>query len=524
MDHQPQPIGNDDNVFFGQWLRQRRRSLDLTQAALAQCVGCVVDTVRKIEAGMRRPSRAMAERLGQCLSIPVEHRAAFLTAARAGSAPHDLAASRSPPPPSTTMAGGAPASASIAPRTGHLPAPMTSFIGREWEVATVGARLRVPEVRLVTLTGAGGIGKTRLALQIASGLHDAFPQGVWFVNLAPVNDPNLVIPTIAQAFGVRAQHGPPTVDTLRAALREQRILVVLDNFEQVVASAPEVAALLAAVPGLKALVTSREALRLSGEHVVVVAPLSVPESTAVATATQLLEHAAVRLFVERAQAVAEHFRLTSANASAVVEICARLDGLPLAIELAAARVSFFPPESLLARLDRRLLLLTRGPRDLPARQQTLRNTIDWSYQLLSADEQVVFRRLAVFVGGCTIAAAEAVCGGKGNDVSDVLEGITSLIDKSLLRQIAQEPDESRLVMLETIREYALAQLDAAGEMARLQARHAAFYLELRRERRAAASGQSAARLAGAAGGRAWQPAPWPSTGRSAAATSRPACA
>ncbi len=478
MDHQPQPSGSDDTVFFGQWLRQRRRSHDLTQDALAQCVGCVVDTVRKLEAGLRRPSSAMAERLAQCLSIPLEHHAAFLTAARAGNAPRDLSASRSLPPPSTIVISAAPASVSIALRKGYLPAPITSFIGREWEVATVATRLRAPEVRLVTLTGAGGIGKTRLAIQIAGALHDAFPQGIWFVNLAPINDPDLVIPTIAQAFGVRAQHGPPTVDTLRAALREQQLLLVLDNFEQVVASAPAVAALLVNVPGLKALVTSREALRLSGEHVVIVAPLAVPEPVGLPVATQLMQYAAVRLFVERAQAVAEHFCLTDANASAVTRICARLDGLPLAIELAAARVSFFPPASLLARLDQRLPLLTRGPRDLPARQQTLHNTIDWSYQLLSAGEQAVFRRLAVFVGGCTIAAAEAVCGGKENDVRDVLEVIASLVDKSLLRQTEQESGEPRLVMLETIREYALTQLDAAGEMARLQARHAAFCLEL----------------------------------------------
>jgi predicted ATPase/DNA-binding XRE family transcriptional regulator len=477
-DRESQPTSSEDNLFFGQWLRQRRRSLDLTQEALAQRVGCVVDTVRKIELGMRRPSRAMAERLAQCLSIPHEQHSAFLEAARAGRAPPDLAPAPGLLPPSTSVAGVAPASASITPRTGQLPASMTSFIGREWEATAVDTRLRAPGVRLVTLTGAGGIGKTRLALQIARGLHDAFPQGVWFVNLAPVSDPSLVIPMIAQALGVREQHSTPIIEILCAALGEQRLLIVLDNFEQVVAAAVEVAALLAAVPGLKALVTSREALRLAGEHVVVVAPLAVPELTAVLPATQLMQYAAVRLFVERAQAVAEHFRLTDANAAAVAAICVRLDGLPLAIELAAARVPLFPPSTLLARLERRLPLLTRGPRDLPERQQTLRNTIDWSYDLLNAGEQTLFARLGVFVGGFTLHAAEAVCTVEGKLESNVLDGLAALVDKSLLRQDKGLDREPRVTLLETISEYALERLVEFGEAEALRRAHAAHYLAL----------------------------------------------
>ncbi len=350
--HQRQPADSDEDAFFGQWLRHRRRSLDLTQDALAQRVGCVIDTVRKIEAGMRRPSHAMAERLAQCLAIPLAEQVAFLAAARAGRAPQDSV----PPIPArlnTTAPTASPTPLSIARRTGYLPAPMTSFIGREWEIAAVSTRLRTPEMRLVTLTGAGGIGKTRLALRIADGLHDAFPQGVWFVNLAPIRDPALVLPTIAQALGIREQQGTTIVATLRAALGMQRLLLVLDNVEQVIASAPALAALLADVPGLTMLVTSREALRLSGEHVVVVAPLAVPASAALPT-EQLQQYAAVRLFVERAQAASARFQLTAANAATVAAICVRLDGLPLAIELAAARIPHFPPAALLARLEQRL--------------------------------------------------------------------------------------------------------------------------------------------------------------------------
>jgi predicted ATPase/uncharacterized protein HemY len=409
----------------------------------------------------------MAERLALCLSVAVEQRDAFLIAARAGGAPPD----RTPPPIPTPPVSNLP---TIARRTGHLPAPMTSFIGREWEIATVGTRLRMPDVRLLTLTGAGGVGKTRLALQIGSALHDAFPNGIWFVNLAPISDPALILPTIAQAIGVHEQHGTPIVETLRTVLREQQLLVLLDNFEQLLLAAPEVAALLAEVPKMKLLVTSREALHLYGEHVIVVAPLAVPDPAVALAAEQLGQYAAAQLFVARAQA-ADHFHLTDANAPAVAAICARLDGLPLAIELAAAQIPLFPPTALLARLDQRLPMLKRGPRDLPARQQTLRDTIDWSYALLSADEQMLFLQLSVFVGGCTITAAEAVCGESGVLADGVVDELAGLVDKSLLRQVAQDGDEPRVVMLETIRDYALKQLKASGELERARQHHTAYY-------------------------------------------------
>jgi non-specific serine/threonine protein kinase len=355
---------------------------------------------------------------------------------------------------------------------------MTSFIGREWEVATVGARLRTSDVRLLTLTGAGGIGKTRLAIQIASELQDIAPQGVWFVDLAPISDPALVLSTIAQALGVREQHGMSVGETLCTALHEQQLLLLIDNFEQVVSAAPEVALLLAAVPGLKLLVTSREALCLYGEHVIVVAPLAVPDPAAALAPEHLAQYAAAQLFVARAQASSEHFCLTDANAPAVAAICARLDGLPLAIELAAAQIRLFSPPALLTRLEQRLPMLTRGPRDLPARQQTIHNTIEWSYHLLEAGEQTLFARLGVFVGGCAIAAAEAVCGESGVLAGGIVEGLAGLIDKSLLRQVARDGDEPRFLMLETIREYALAQLEQRGEGGVVRAQHHAYNLKL----------------------------------------------
>ncbi len=336
-DNQPPQTDRDGDTFFGPWLRRRRRELDLTQNQLAHQVGCVADTVRKLDAGMRRPSRPMAERLALCLSVPVEQREAFLDAARAGRAPPDHEQAPVVTAATTAAPLAEPTLGVTPPRTNRMPAPMTSFIGREWEVASVGARLRTSDVRLLTLTGAGGIGKTRLAIQIASELHDIAPQGVWFVDLAPISDPALVISTIAQTLGVREQPGMSPAETLRAALHEQQLLVLLDNFEQVVAAVPEVAALLSAVPKMKLLVTSREVLHLYGEHVVVVAPLAVADPAVALAVEHLVQYAAAQLFVVRAQAASEHFRLTDANAPAVAAICARLDGLPLAIELAAGR-------------------------------------------------------------------------------------------------------------------------------------------------------------------------------------------
>jgi predicted ATPase/class 3 adenylate cyclase len=379
----------------------------------------------------------------------------------------------------------------------NLPIQPTALIGREQAVATICAVLQRSDVRLVTLTGPGGTGKTRLAVQVAAELVGAFRDGVWFVNLAPISEPALVVATILQALGRRETHDRPLVDQLKDYLREKQLLLLLDNFEQVVSAGPLIAEVLATAPGLKVLATSRVALHLSGEQEIAVAPLGLPprakasESTAggrtretmtlnapVSSVAELTQYAAVQLFIERAQAVKADFAVTNANAPAVAEICYRLDGLPLAIELAAVRVKLFPPQTLLARLSSRLQLLTAGPRDLPARQQTIRNTIDWSYQLLEAGQQRLFARLGVFVGGCTLHAVEAICAAEGELEADVLDGLTALVDHSLVRQDEGLDGEPRFVMLETIREYAAERLVASGEREATRSRQAAYYLTL----------------------------------------------
>jgi predicted ATPase/DNA-binding CsgD family transcriptional regulator len=352
-----------------------------------------------------------------------------------------------------------------------LPIPPTSFVGREREVAAVVGLLCRPDVRLVTLTGPGGVGKSRLAVRVAEALAGDFSNGVAFVDLTPVIIPDFVAPTIAQALGVREGGDRGLAERLVDALRDRTLLLVLDNFDQVIAAAPLVARLLAGCPRLTALVTCREPLRLSAERIVAVPPLDLPDPSR--SPVDLAEVEAVALFVARAEAVRADFALTEANAPAVAEVCRRLDGLPLAIELAAARVAHLPPAALLARLERRLPLLTGGARDLPARHQTLRAAIAWSHDLLSEDEQALFRRLTVFVGGCSLDAAESVTG-TGHQDAAVLEGIAALANKSLLRQEAGPGGEPRYLMLETVREYGAEQLIASGEEAAIRQRHAAW--------------------------------------------------
>lgn len=357
----------------------------------------------------------------------------------------------------------------------NLPIQLTSFIGREKEITEV--KQAISEHRLVTLMGPGGSGKTRLALQVGSEIIEHFHEGVFFVALAPITDPGLVPSTIAQSLGISEVAGRSIVDSLKDYLQNKSLLLLLDNFEQVIPAAPIVAELLSVGTGLKALVTSREAMRISGEREYLVPPLALPNLTQLPSVESLSQYTAVQLFLQRAQAVKPDFRITPDTAPAVAEICYRLDGLPLAIELAAARIKLLPPRAMLARLEHRLEFLTGGARELPARQQTLRNAIAWSYDLLNEEEQKLFRQLSVFVGGCTLDAVEAVSGDHQAGLS-LLDQFGSLLDKSLLREVEGISDEPRFVMLELLREFGSDQLKTSDEQEITRDRHTRFFLAL----------------------------------------------
>jgi predicted ATPase/Tfp pilus assembly protein PilF len=355
----------------------------------------------------------------------------------------------------------------------NLPVQPTPFIGRAKQLAAIKELLMNAETRLVTLMGPGGTGKTRLSLQVAQELLDQFINGVYFVPLADDTDASQLISRVAQQLEVR-EGGRPLLENVKDYLRDKRMLLVMDNFEQLVSAAPIVADLLVAAPQLKIITSSRIALNLHGEREFPVPPLELPQVENESAWENLIENESVILFVGRARAVHPNFALTKDNASSIAEICRRLDGLPLALELAAARIKLLGPQAILVRLDDKLKLLTGGARDLPTRHQTLRNTLEWSYDLLNQDEKILYARLSVFVGGFTLEAAEAVCNSEGK--LDILEGLTSLVNNSLLRQQEETADgESRFEMLETIRSYALERLAESGEIDALRAGHAQYY-------------------------------------------------
>lgn len=360
----------------------------------------------------------------------------------------------------------------------NLPAQITALIGRETEAGTVKKLLQQGTARLVTLTGPGGTGKTRLSLEVGSKLINDFPDGVFFVPLASFSDSSLVTSAIAKTLGVKESSDKDLGESLKDYLSDKQMLLLLDNFEQALAAAPLVVDFLESAAQLKVLVTSRAVLHLRGEHQFPVPPLTLPEPKSVPPVEVLSQYSALALFSERARAVKPDFSITNENASEVVEICRRLEGLPLAIELAAARIKLFSPAAMLARLKDRFQLLSGGARDLPERQQTMRGTIDWSYQLLDENEKKLFRRLSVFVDGCTLEAAEAVCNQAGDLGSEFLDGMSSLVDKSLQRQEEQLGGESRFRLLETIREYGLGCLLRSEEAAVTHQLHANFFLKL----------------------------------------------
>lgn len=463
---------------FGEWLRQHRRNRDLTQAELAALVGCALGTLRNIETDSARPSKHLAARLANSLGVPKAESNSMVEFARGvGEAPARTIVAPTLPTRLSPMAVPQP---TPQPTRFKLPAQLSGLIGRTDVVEAVRALLLRPDVRLVTLSGPGGAGKTRVAAQVAIELQDTLANGAVFVDLSEVRDAHLVWVKLAQTLAAAEGNRRLLPNQFVDALRNQELLLLLDNFEQIIEAAPVVTTILEACPNIKALVTSRIALGLSGEYEWPVRPLALPDRTNMPPFEQLSQYEAVRLFSERARAANPQFVITTSNAPAVAEICYQLDGLPLTIELAATRSRLFEPQALLARLDKRLTFLAGG-RDRPIRQQTIRNSIAWSYQLLSADEQTLFRRLSVFVGGVTLAAIEAVCTGD-NRAHDIVGPVSALVSQSLLYTLPEVDDyldaEPRFGMLQTTHEYACEQLANSPDAEIVSQRHAEYYTAL----------------------------------------------
>jgi predicted ATPase/Tfp pilus assembly protein PilF/DNA-binding XRE family transcriptional regulator len=451
-------MDSDSPPTFAALLRRYRVAAGLTQEELAERANLSVRGVSDLERGLRTvPRRETVHLLATALALSPDRRAELDAA---------IDRRRGPAMQGTILS---------------LPAEPNPLIGREQEEARAIHLLRWEGVRLLTLTGPGGVGKTRLALRVARSLAEDFADAVTFVPLAPIGEPALVPASLAQALGVREQSGRSFEESLVTTLRARQRLLVLDNFEHLLAVAPFVSRLLASCPQLTVLVTSRAPLHLQQEQEMEVRPL-----TARASAPDAVRSPAVTLFVQRARAVRPDYRLSHADAPIVAEICARLDGLPLAIELAAARIKLFPPTALLQHLTQPLAVLTAGAADQPSRHQTLRNTIAWSYSLLSVEEQALFARLSVFAGGWTFEAAEVVCGAGGQ--TDLLQELSSLVDQSL---VWRESEEARFAMLETIRQYAAEQLEARGEDEAIGAAHALYFLRLAEEAEAPLRGPQA---------------------------------
>jgi predicted ATPase/transcriptional regulator with XRE-family HTH domain len=450
---------------FARHLREARYEANLTQAALAERARLSIRTIEHLEEGRGQPYADTLRRLVEALQLIGEARTRFELAGRRRLPARAARADETSP-------------------TRGLPLALTRFVGREQQLTLVAELLANPAVRLVTLTGAGGTGKTRVALEAATRLLDQFRDGVHFVDLAAIRDPSATIAAIARSLGIRDLGRRPVLESLRSYLVDRRLLLLLDNFEQILPAGPEVTELLTTCPELKILVTSRAALHVRGEHQIPIPPMAVPGADQPQVADQIAGNEAATLFLERAAEVRPELTLCDENAGTVAEICRRLDGLPLALELAAARARWLPLAAVLSRLELRLPLLTSGPRDVPDRQRSLAATIAWSYELLDETEKTLFRHLAVFVGGCTLEALDAVrpagCQRSTTPTQEheieLLDRVSSILDMNLLRQ-EQGPDgEPRFTMLETIREYAMDQLETSGEAESARRRHAVYFL------------------------------------------------
>jgi predicted ATPase/DNA-binding XRE family transcriptional regulator len=453
-------------ISFGAWLRQHRRSFDLTQEALAEQVGCARITLRRIAADELKPSRELAEILLEKVNIPPTEREQWVRFARglAGLPSAALSTTETRPPT-------------------NLPALLTSFIGREMELAEIQTLLQ--HSRLLTLIGTGGIGKTRLSIQAAHHMLDAYVDGTWLVEFAPILDPLLVARTTAVAIGLPDDSQRPVMDRLCDYLREKEMLLILDNCEHLVVACAQLAErILQAAPRVCILASSREALGIGGEVTYRVPSLGLPDRDQLPALESLSQYEAVRLFIDRAISAKSSFTVTNGNAPALAQICHRLDGIPLAIELAAAKIRVLSLEQIAHRLDDRFRLLTGGSRTALERHQTLRAAIDWSYDLLPTPEQILFRRLSVYIGGWSLAAAESVCGDvtADDDVQrdDVLNLIEQLVNKSLLL-VEEAKGEARYQMLETVRQYAAEKFLGSGEAERILNRHLSFFLMLAEE-------------------------------------------